>query len=441
MSEIPNWVSQINKDIHNHSYLPNIVHGYLGVEKHLGVTRFIPVLTKEDLAVFYQLCGEIGDAVIENLPGVYGGWRSIPTPANLPQLIANRRIESIATLYQQNYYSSTFSNAAWFQEFRSFNELITSLVKNRSYGRYVIKTDIANFYDSIDVGRLSAKLRQDAPTLSRHVEILDLFLSYWNRRTAGYQRSTKGIPQEIISDGSRNLSHYYLLDFDKKIIGYCTSKNLKYIRWADDILIFGNSVSKLEAAVHNASKFLLADGLNLSAQKTALFSTQDYGRYRGLTILQAVERKDQTAFQKEIRAMQKWSENNSVKRDTIFRAAIGFTAELGTRATSFERNFLQETVLDHPELIGGLNTKQMLRLISSSDKPLTMFNRIANLAKRTEITAPKANLLMLIRDAAPVLTKIGISRRSLEKTIVEISAGGESDIITSFCAPAAMAKI
>ncbi|QEU08960.1 hypothetical protein [Paracoccus yeei] len=69
------WVEDINKKIKTHSYVPEVVHGYMGIEKNSGVTRFIPILSKEDMAVYYHLCGVIGDAVIRDKDRIFGGWR------------------------------------------------------------------------------------------------------------------------------------------------------------------------------------------------------------------------------------------------------------------------------------------------------------------------------------------------------------------------------
>ncbi|PLS19806.1 hypothetical protein C0U40_19895, partial [Amylibacter cionae] len=110
----------------------------------------------------------------------------------------------------------------WLDEFRSFTQLIRKLTKTASSGTYVATTDVANFYDSIEIPRLIERLRRDMPSDSHEeIELLEVFLGLWDRRTTGYSRSSKGIPQEIISDGSRFLSHYYLQDFDEDFGQYC----------------------------------------------------------------------------------------------------------------------------------------------------------------------------------------------------------------------------
>ncbi|WP_198021838.1 RNA-directed DNA polymerase [Paracoccus sp. J39] len=436
------WVEDINRKIKTRSYVPEVVHGYMGIEKNSGVTRFIPIISKEDMAVYYHLCGAIGDAVIRDKDRMFGGWRAIPTGQNLRTLARIRPDEAEALLFEQNYYAMPFSSAAWFQQYKNFNELLQSLVNNSGTGNYVITTDIANFYDSIDIGRLVRKLRIDAPKLSEHVSLLEIFLGYWNRRTTGYQQSSKGIPQEIISDGSRNLSHYYLQDFDDKFDDYCKKKDLIYVRWADDILIFGSSVKALEVAVHNASRMLLYDGLNLNASKTKCYSRRDFESYRGLRLLSAISRSDGNAYRRELRAALNWARHNPFKLDTVFRASIGFISKMGCGATTFEKNFLQETAKENPKLIGSLNPSQLNRLISLADDPIRTFRDFVSYAASYEITAPKARILSCIRGQSHNLRKSGISVKTLETAINRLdSSSDESGIIQAFCTPATRLSI
>lgn len=436
------WVSAANERLKTRAYIPDIVHGYLGMEKRMGVTRFIPILTKEDMAIYYHICGIVGDRLLKDVGNIYGGWRSIPTSANSGKYFGAKSLEGVAGEFQQNYYMSTFSNSAWFQQFKSFNEAIGKLVGEGNVGNYVMKTDIANFYDSIDVGRLLKKIRRDAPDLDQVVDLLDVFLSYWNRRTTGYMASSKGIPQEIISDGSRNLSHYYLQDFDNTFLRYCERHSLTYMRWADDILIFGSSPSALEAAIHNASRILLGDGLNLNANKTELFTRRDYERYRGLGVLNAVERRNQSDYQREVKAFINWSKRNPSRMDTVFRASIGYAATLGSKVSAFERDFLIGALRSNPNFIGGLNVKQILRLVSSADSSADMYDLIVRLAISKEITAPKANLLALLRESSHALVGLGVSKRKLVSSLERLKASSiSSEILAQFCVPAAEASV
>ena len=44
---------KLKKSIKTNKYLPDVPIGYLGMPKGVGVTRFIPIITAEDLLVYY----------------------------------------------------------------------------------------------------------------------------------------------------------------------------------------------------------------------------------------------------------------------------------------------------------------------------------------------------------------------------------------------------
>ena len=243
ISEIPHFVKDYTSRLRSRSYVPDVVHGYLGVQKGIGVTRFLPILSKEDMAVYYHLCTLIGGEVIVHKDRIFGGWRAITT-TGIPE--SSEDAEREAKAFQQGYFSGSFSNVMWFNAFRSFTQLVRKLVSDPTLGAYVATTDIANFYDSIEIPRLVRKLRRDmSKKYQEEIDFLEVFLGLWNRRTTGYARSSTGIPQEIISDGSRFLSHYYLQDFDSKFSDYCSANFLVYVRFSDDILIFGSSRQRI----------------------------------------------------------------------------------------------------------------------------------------------------------------------------------------------------
>ncbi len=442
MRTLKTEVDQLNERVKKNSYMPEIGHGFLGLQKGHGVTRFLPILTKEDMAVYYQLCGQIGDAVLKKRDGVYGGWHSVPISQRTKSLAGHKKAEENAAAFQQNYATNSFSDFLWLKEFRSFTELISKLTATPEFGNYVIQTDIANFYDSIEVPKLIKRLRAENFEIEASIEMLEMFLGTWNRRTTGYHNSSKGIPQEIISDASRILSHYYLQDFDEKFSSYCDSERLKYVRWADDMLVFGSSKKKLEVAVHRASKFLLSDGLNLNAPKTRIFARTDYAKYRGLGVLSAIDSGQPEKFRRELRASINWGKSNPFRLDTIFRATIGYIFNLGKAAKTFERNFVFETVIAEPDLVGTLNVTQLFRLISIADNPKEMFVLVRKIVLDKPFAGPRANFLMLIRNKSDGLAKLGITKYLQQSSISMIkTASPDSEILNEYCVPRTIATL
>lgn len=433
-------IDYLNSEIRSNSYMPGTGHGYFGVEKRLGVTRFLPILSRIDMAVYYQLCGELGDLVLINRADIYGGWQVVPQPGGTEDLDRNSRNEVIAARYQQGYFQDTLSNAAWFQGFKDFTQLITQLINVKDgYGNYVAVTDVANFYDSIDVFRLISKLRGKLPEYSSHLELLQVFLNFWNRRSTGYQASTKGLPQEIISDGSRNLSHFYLQDFDDQFSTYCLTEGLRYVRWADDMLIFGPSPQKLEAAMHKASRLLLVEGLNLSAPKTKIMGKRQFSNYRGLDVLEAINSKNIDEYRRRRRAaMRRHRGGEVLKLDTIFRASLGFLAQRPRSVSPSDQTFLWNAITEHPDFLGNMNAQQCLSFVRIAESPSRGFAKLLNIALLKDVAAPKAVLLSLIRNHSKRLEKVGVTKHAQRNAIDEIfNSSDDSELIRNWCIPAA----
>lgn len=81
ISNVSGHVDSLVRSLSNNSYIPSIGHGYLGYLKSAGCTRFVPILTNEDMTVYYLLVLALQDYLVKDLPGVYGAWRSVPKNA------------------------------------------------------------------------------------------------------------------------------------------------------------------------------------------------------------------------------------------------------------------------------------------------------------------------------------------------------------------------
>ncbi|WP_299940793.1 RNA-directed DNA polymerase [uncultured Nitratireductor sp.] len=429
----------LNKNISTNQYFPDNTLGYLGLNKRLGVSRFLPILNHTDTAVYYHLCGKIGDRAIKDIDGVFGGWRFVPTPATKFFNDSMTKDQKVDLIYDNEYFNETFSAASWFQNYSSFTDCIANLTETSSYGNYVGITDIANFYDSIDVDRLITKVKRDAPDLKAHADILEIYLRHWNRRLAGYQRSNKGIPQEIISDGSRNLSHFYLHDFDGSIIDICERNHVKYVRWADDILFFGASTQRIEACLYEASKLLLLDGLNLSAPKTEIMSRAEFRDYRCLPLLKAISERNDGEFLRQIDLLRRRElRGGRVKVDTALRATISHLRKHSRLRTRSSLRYVEDGIRNHPEVFSTLNERLLLASIVIFDDAQGKMNEVKSMVNRKSMAAPKAYFLKLIREHHSTLSRRGIGRADLQGMIADIKRSSrESEILCQYCIPAA----
>lgn len=425
------------KRVRTNEYIPSLGHGYLGYPKGIGCTRFVPVLTKEDMAVYYLIVLSMEDFLVHNVEGVYGGWRVVPGAARVRGDIDPLLDRGVTIL--DPYFSNTFANREWFKNWTRFTDLLSNLTSNKATGNYVISTDIANFYDTIDISQLCQKILAASPRGNEEIiELLKFFLQHWDRRIKGYSPSSKGIPQEMIQDASRILSHFFLRDFDEVFKEHCDNAGIIYTRWADDITLFGNSTSRLERAVYTASQILLKFGLNLNSSKTKLYSRLEYRQYRVLDLLEAIGDNDISGFARCLKAIELSIRTKDARLDTAFRATIGFVFRNRRALSVSVENFIEGLTREYRYLC-LLNAGQFNQLVQVSRDPNITVERFATSISRRPYAAAKANYLHFIRKHGLPLGKRGVSNRKL-RTLVEriVSQSEDSTLISEFCGPAAL---
>jgi hypothetical protein len=142
---------------------------------------------------------------------------------------------------------------------------------------YVLKFDIANFYDSINLRLLENKIRLATPPDRRAaVDLLFSFLGGWNRKFEGYGTKAVGLPQEEMVDSSRILANFYLQDYDAVISEKCAEFGARYLRYSDDQMIFCHSEDVANHILVEASKELFKINLSINAGKVERFKNPEY---------------------------------------------------------------------------------------------------------------------------------------------------------------------
>ncbi|CTQ60006.1 reverse transcriptase domain-containing protein [Roseibium album] len=441
--EIESVVNSLCNDIKINRYIPEICHGYLGYPKSSGCTRFVPIISKEDLTIYYLLALSFQDYLVKDLPGVYGAWRSVPMNANKELDLSSIQSEEDAVENEviDPYFSDTLSKKAWFKNWSSFTELMAETCRDSTIGNYVLVSDIANFYDTIDINRLCENLRSDIQGHNDSISLLKHFLQYWDRRVKGYIPSSKGIPQEIISDASRMLANYYLRYFDEKFIDLCRSSKVTYIRWADDIVIFGSSPRKLENIMHRGSRLLLNIGLNLNAAKTRHYTRVEYREYRVLDLLDHINSGSVQKYETELKRIVKRHPSKPCRIDTVIKASLNMLSKHKDARTLFSKNFLDQELAKF-ENLSMLNEGQLWK------KCLILGNIEKNIRRDIEIliaypyAAPRATYISFLAKYNKRLVGLGLDLNFIRRSIEKIkSYSGSSEIVEKICCPRAVKNI
>ena len=302
------YLDHLYSQIQDFTYSPSHPREYIVYNKHNGISRYVPTFKRKDYCVYY-LCVKLLENEIANnrVEGTFGGW-TLGNPI---------RLKEEQELLELDYIPfNTINELSWATEWRSFQG-IARKYKDIADFQYFINLDIANFYDTINLTILERKLRHIVPKNKQDVVTLLMhFLHGWNKRLEGYSSKTIGIPQDEIGDISRILANFYLQDYDQHMSDVCEKIGAKFIRFADDQIIFAKSKEDARKILFEASKYLFKINLNLNSGKVKEFdSKQAFEVYWAFEIFDLLQDKEDRVKINE--AIKKYFE--LIDRDIRFR--------------------------------------------------------------------------------------------------------------------------
>lgn len=268
----------------NYEYKPSPIMNKIFTYKTNNVARILPVLNIEDELFYYFVCKMIEEEIaINRTPYTYGGW-----------VLGNRiRLEEKMEI---DYVYKSYNPDLWNENWKLFQRIVKQETDECTQDAIILKLDIANFYDNINLNLLEKKILSAIKTDKiEYVNMLMFFLKNWNLKNDKYQEKTVGIPQNQYGDQSRILANFYLQNYDKKISEFCNMNNSKYIRFADDQIIIINNRLKENEILYFICKELNNIGLNLNASKVGRFNRKEIQVFYGLDIFELLDKKEYDA--------------------------------------------------------------------------------------------------------------------------------------------------
>lgn len=171
------------------------------------------------------------------------------------------KVNSVASLYYARHINHILKRL--YKVKQSNREIITQQINallTETSPFYVIKGDIANFYESVSREKLIRKLKDDRLLDLRHISVVE---SFFSNSTAG---SMLGIPRGI--SFSSTLGELFLRAFDEAIRRM--QSVYYYARYVDDFIIFTYDDA---VSINNIADELFALGLKINKNKTHRFKS------------------------------------------------------------------------------------------------------------------------------------------------------------------------
>lgn len=260
----PKIVSQLYTELVEFKYHPSTPRDYIIQNKSNYVSRLIPTFHPRDYFLYYFCCKILEDEIAAgSVSGTYGGWCLGNKIRLIEEFTQLELIESAP--------NNSFDPFLWVEHWKDFQKKAYLINKSGQFNS-IVKFDLANFYDNINISLLGKKLYLVCPSKkSIFIDLLIHFLNNWNKKFDGYSPKTVGLPQDELSDCSRLLANFYLQDYDRYIKSLCEKYNAQYLRYTDDQLIYAENSSICKLILFEASKYLSKIGLNINTGKVIFF--------------------------------------------------------------------------------------------------------------------------------------------------------------------------
>lgn len=215
------------------SYNPSDILRFY-VPKQSGLHRPITFLHLDDLIV-YQAFGNI---ILEEF---------------IDQRDEIENINVFSNLFNRNVDKNIFLFKKWQEGYRKFTR---SIKRHYNKGnKWVAHFDLAAYYDTIDHGVLIDQFSPDTDFKDLFIKCLGVWSTHKNPKLG------HGIPQGPLT--SNLLAELYLLPIDKSL----SENNLKYVRYVDDIKIYGESREEVLEGIILLEKECKERGLIPQAKK------------------------------------------------------------------------------------------------------------------------------------------------------------------------------
>jgi hypothetical protein len=255
--DLPQWLERLSGRVIRGSYRPG-QPGRREVAKTEGAYRVITAPSIEDVVVFRHICDYIyARAVRSEPPGAFFSRRFGRNPLG-------QKLDSIS----DEDYADFFEVWIRYDEYRALLGL-SGLYK------YIVVTDISNFFDSIHHSLLIEYLapygvpREALGILGQLLDVL--------RPLAGHSSAPAiGLPQDAF-DCSRTLAHLFLFEHDRRVMREVGKD--AYVRWMDDQNLGVKDEVAARHAIHSLVESLGRQGLTLNAGKTRILTPAEQAEH------------------------------------------------------------------------------------------------------------------------------------------------------------------
>ena len=248
--ELNNNINSIIYEIISNKYKPDFPYEHLSA-KNKGINRPTVILDVKDALIYRFLIEQIEDELIKKtrqIKNIRGGIK----------ITANENPNN-----DEDYYEKSF---------KIWKEHQDNLRESLKRKKYLVTTDIASYFENINILVLKDAIRSDIEGKKTVVNLLFYLLENIHTRYKYEVNNYTGLPQEDI-DCSRTLAYYFLHPHDEDIADFCKKKDAEYYRFVDDMSITVNDEVTGRKALKRITESLRKLNLVSSIEKTSIIKS------------------------------------------------------------------------------------------------------------------------------------------------------------------------
>lgn len=164
-----------------------------------------------------------------------------------------------------SYRFSVDDNGGFFEKNYGFKLFTDVIEKHSDNFKYILVTDITDFYNQIYLHRLNNAIERADPKLKNIADDIERFISSIN------DKASQGVP--VGPAASIIMSEAVLIDIDE----YISNFGVEHTRYVDDLRIFADSREELEKILEKLTLYLHeSHRLTLASDKTYIQQTDKY---------------------------------------------------------------------------------------------------------------------------------------------------------------------
>ena len=255
----------LSQSLASMSYHPNPILA-IDVPKSSLSVRPGTVLAIEDKIVLFAIAYLVAPRLDKRLPPNVYSWR-VKEDAKGKALFHDHEILKFPFLKRPTIQKRVDFVEPWYEVWPRFIQDLEYAYEKEGY-RFLVVSDIVAYFENIDLGLLRDLLLAYFPKQPRIINFLIDILEHWTWPAIHGASAPQGIPQG--NGVSSFLGNIYLLPMDQAFVSLANRRDIKYLRYTDDVKVLAKDMSTAREALFLMNDELRRLRLNIQGSKTRI---------------------------------------------------------------------------------------------------------------------------------------------------------------------------